>query len=128
MPTAYSNPEFDYVLMRERNLPQEQRTVFRMRRLSWRAMQEIYRKIKVVDNEVDVDPMDMARKVLDLGLVDWRNFLRDDGSEFPLTRDENGGLSEEVLDVIAGDWSELSNAITDHSKLPEGVAKNSGSP
>jgi hypothetical protein len=127
--------EWDYVLKEERELPEGEKTTWILGPLTFRDWEEIVGKSLRSDIDggihVAVNAMTQARKVLNRGLRGWRNFRREDGSEVQFrTVDENGRriLPEEVLDAVARYAIELANAITEGSRLSEGVVKNSGSP
>lgn len=126
--------EFDYVLKEERELPESEQTVFRLRPLTYREHEDIERGSKVAFErktdraEVLAETKAVARRVLNLGLVGWRNLRDEEGHEVEFRRLEKKGsfsLPEEALDILSGVANELSNAITERSALTKEASKNS---
>lgn len=125
--------EFDYVLKDERDLPPEEQTVFRLRPLTYREHEEIERGQKVAfdrkseKSEMLAEQKVLSRKILNLGLVGWRNLRDEDGAEIEFRKGGNGKgntIPEELFDLLAPVANELSNAITEHGRLGRDVSKN----
>ena len=127
--------EFRYTLREEENLPEEERTVFMLKPLTFLEQELVAGSMTMRQTEDDVEiemkPMERARRVLNFGLMDWQNFRDANGKEVRFAVTEKNGrrrLEESTLDAISPWWIELSNAITERSPTAEGTAKNSGSP
>jgi hypothetical protein len=71
------------------------------------------------------DQFGLARKILNAGLMGWRNFRDDKGTEVEFRTQAKGDrLGEDILDLIQPWAIELSNAITERTTLTEQDAKN----
>lgn len=128
MPTVPTYEEFEYVLREERDLPPEKRAVFRLRPLRYKESEAAhrveFRQDEIAGAVLVSEPMRMARRVLNLGLLGWSGVVDAEGHEVPFRR--NGKtIPEEILDLIAPWAVELSNAITEKTEVTEEQAKNS---
>lgn len=133
MPIALNPKEpFEYVLRCDRNLPEEQRTVFLLLPLTVAEDFSLQNRISRQASSVGVAVGDMRRELLQRGLVGVRNFRAPDGSDVPFDTDASksfGGrhvVSDAFLDRLSSlDRTELAEAIQTHNRVSEDERKNS---
>jgi hypothetical protein len=118
---------WDYVLKCDRELPEEQRTVFSLRVLTAKQLAELE------DRAVRSDPAGNLEyrtgtstlQILKMGVTGWKNFRGADGSEIQF-RENNGNPRDENWDLLRPEWRrELANAVTEQNRLSEEERKNS---
>lgn len=125
MPIAL-NPRdtFDYVLECDRDLPEEQQTVFVLRGLT--VAQEAKVSDSMISTVAGSDEIHMragshALTILRMGLRGWRNFKDESGADVPFEEDKSRrprGISDECLDRLHPAWrTELANAIDSHGRV-----------
>lgn len=135
--------EFDYVLKADRELPQEKRSIFRLRRLALHEMkkvEQLQHKVRYIvdpetlekrkeDREVQADltmtNLEQSCEILQMALVLWNNFKDPDGSDVDFRRDTKGRIPDEVMVRIIPYVDELSDAVLSANTLTEEDAKNS---
>ena len=122
--------EWTYVLRRDRDLPESERTEFKLRPLTTAEYFAVISK----ESESGLGLGMWTR--LCFGLVGWSNLRGDDveGELIPFLVDEDGQVKTELLDLIAAApgggpaMIELSVAIQNHSTWEPDAEKNSDSP
>jgi len=118
--------EFDYVLKADRDLPAEERTTFRLRPLTFREREDISTTEAIDAGEgtkIAINRFTITRKILNYGLVGWKNLLSFQGTPLEFAR-TNGVLSDTTLDSIQDCATEIANAITERSQVDKELAKN----
>lgn len=125
MPVAYSKSKpVEYVLESDRELPEDQRTVFLIAVLDAQQYQEVTKiAVKVLNGSVDVLAtfIDEMMKVIGIGVVGWRNFKKEDGTD---VRFEKGAkaLSKALVPLHL---QELCLAVIEKNQLTRQDRKNS---
>jgi len=112
-----------YVLKEDRELPEDQQTVFLLRALSARELAQVEDGMSVVTpgGDVRIATGSQSLRTLDLGLTGWENFLTPDGKLVPF----DGNAKASNWDYLRPSWRrELSNAILDQTRLTEAERKN----
>lgn len=127
MPVVFSLDEFDYILEEERELSPEAQGVFRLRPARYRDHEEI----TAIEYRAGPDgPIFLAeghktwRKILNRGLVGWKNVRDQSGNEVQFSRTDKA-VDEKCLDLIEPWARELADAITERSRVTREQAKNS---
>jgi len=120
--------EWTYVLRRDRELPESERTEFLLRPLTTAEYFAVISK----ESEGGVGLGLWTR--LCFGLVGWSNLTDADGAEIKFAKDEDGQVKTELLDLFAAApgggpaMVELSVAIQNRSTWEPDAEKNSDSP
>lgn len=110
----------EFVLACDRELPAEQRTIFRLRPISARVGSQL-----AAPSE-DKDPLQPMLTILRAGLVSWSGARDSNGTEVPFP--VAAGDWERVPDLFTmRDLSDLVQAVLDVSRLGEVERKNSDS-
>jgi hypothetical protein len=116
---------FDYVLQEDRELPEEQQTVFELRSLT------VSEEARVADSmiasvpgqdEMSIKSGSYQLQILRCGLRGWRNFKTTAGTDaqFDVTKGNPRHVTDECLDRLSSaNRTELTNAITEHSSVSE---------
>jgi hypothetical protein len=131
MPQAPSFEPFEYILEDERELPPERQAKFLLRPLKFREFEQIGKRTVSFDKggqtQFDLDQLGIARKVLNFALLGWENF--EGAPKFQrVTEHGRDIVPDHMLDLVAPWAIELTNAVTERSKLTEQSAKNSSAP
>src|SRR5689334_23286943 len=121
MPIAVSpKKQFDYVLKRERSLPTEKQTVWKLRTLTVAEEKRITDGMFVQKGKaMGVRSGSTAFDTLKLGLTGWENwpFQADDGSIAQMEQPSERKPVESFFDFLtSADRTELANAITTGGK------------
>lgn len=129
MPVAPTQKEFEYILERERDLPEAEQTVFQLKILGWRESRELERIpfYRRRGKSLEADTAAVYERALAFGLLGWRNFLDDHGEpvEFEdMTANGNRKIPEHILDLLAPYAKELVDAITERADVSRDEAKN----
>ena len=129
MAKAATIGEFDYVLKADRDAPEEERTVFRLRTLSYEETESVTQAARLGEDGINLGSMMMsARRALNFGLLGWENFRTPEGEEVQFSASGKGlrrRLSERTLTALRHHAIELTEAITNGSELSEEDEKNS---
>ena len=116
---------FDYVLKEDRELPEEQQTVFELRPLT------VSEEARVADSmiasvpgqdEMSIKSGSYQLQILRCGLRGWRNFKNAKGADvaFDVTKGNHRHVTDDSLDRLSyANRNELTNAITEHSAVSE---------
>lgn len=141
--------EFEYILREERDLPAEEQTVFGLRTLTYRE-KEIATQARVTLDATaarrarrggksleelekdavitqDASGLGSARRLLNFGLLYFRNYPDGNGGELKVEADGDGlrrELTDRTLDAIERWAIELANAVTERGSLTEEQQKN----
>jgi len=109
----------DYVLVRDRELPEDKRTTFILRQL------DVLERVRVADMKgVGLSPAAMALEMLRLSLDGWRNYPMPDGSEAPFVKGSNGYADDNTLRCVSdADAAEL---LAETLRAEEVTAKQAG--
>lgn len=143
MARAPSMTPFDYVLEAERELPKNEQTIFHLRPLTWRELEQVERGAKMSMDvsggeakkmDLETNRLKFCRSILNYGLLGWENLLDEGGnevhfekaSEKPAYGRRREFLPDEMLDCIFPWAEELADAVSSSSKVDRGTAKNSG--
>lgn len=127
----------DYVLARERALPAEQQTRFKLRTLSTRQRFRLMDLTRVDgrSGKVEIRTGEIQYTALRVGLVGWESFKDADGQDIEFLRDK-GKVNVNGIDVhepptdgtldrlTSEDAFELAEAITSANHLTKADAKN----
>lgn len=109
-----------YVLNVEKNLPEEQRTVFLLKVLTVEERDQLHASFVKAkkENTDNIDYMKLNRECVSLGLVGWENAKDEDGEEIPFDKDTafNCLMDDTILS--------LTLAIKHGSELTEQDKKN----
>jgi hypothetical protein len=113
--------EFEYVLRCDRELPEEDQTVFILRPLTVSEQAEVADVMfggTAGSEDLIVRSGSVQIKTLRKGLVGWKNFLREDGSEVTFAvENKRKGIQLQLLDLLSMEHRvELSDAISSGSK------------
>lgn len=130
MPIAITpNSTFEYVLKVDRDLPEEERTLFRLRALSAAEQAKVEDQTASLsrEDEIRVRSGSTILEALRLGLVGWEGFRDENGNEVPFRSTKRKVAGVEVpqcdpanLDWLLPEWRrELVEAITARGKLTE---------
>ena len=132
MPIALDPKEpFDYVLVAERDLPEEDRTVFHLRGLTIEEETNLNNGMlssQMGGDEVNWNTGDYQLSTLKRGVLGWENFMDKRGEPVPFRTMDPGkatsrkmaGVTNECLNTISStDRTELANAITSRGKVTE---------
>ncbi len=136
MPRMYTRGDFDYVLIGDKGLPEDQQAVFELATLNPETDAKLQDDIIATTTALDPTKQDMSVKnqmatvslqILKHGLRGWRNFYKN-GKEVvfkskgaPLCSPEN------IAELHPRDRLELSDAVTEGNSIDEQTAKNSPS-
>lgn len=110
------NANFEYVLEDDRSLPEEEQTTWILRYLTVTEEAEVGDSMfggMAGSDELRVKTGSVQINMLRKGLVGWRNFTREDGSEVTFAvENSKRGVKVELLDLISAKHrTELAKAI-----------------
>jgi hypothetical protein len=132
MARALALTEFDYVLKQDQEGPEEERTTWRLRPLTFRehalvARTELRRGKSDDETVMITDTLGSAGRTIQAALIGWTNFRTADGVQIPYGRDADGKLPDATMDLLKPFAMELEDVILEHSQLSKEQQKNSGS-
>lgn len=131
MARALALTEFDFILESDLEAPEEERTTWRLRPLTFAEHAAIGRtELRQGKDETDTvvihDNLGTAGKAVQAGLVGWKNFKDAEGAQIEFTRDsKTGKIPDRLMDEIKPFVVELSDEIFKRSTLTRTQAKNS---